>query len=479
MAPPPAITALTPATGLNDASVDIANLAGTGFLPGASVKLTKAGQSDIAASGVPAVINGGKITCTLPITGAALGKWNVAVTNADGQSYTLPNGFTVGAPGPAVSSLTPASAANTSGAYISNLAGTGFATYAAPTVLLRRTGYADIPAVNISVANDTKITCLLGIKDAAPGAWDVVITNPDTKTSTLAGGFTVNAPAPAPATVSPNTGYDIADLNVSITGTGFAAYAAPTVKLSKSGQADILAVNVSTISATQISCTLPLSGAGLGAWDVVVTNPDSQSGALSGWFTVQKTGNAPTVSSLYPAGAPNSAGVNITNLAGSRFASGATVKIGAGERRNPESNHLHSACFRRIARVVGHNRERAGTVARSIGGRVPGAGGGFCGTGAGAQQRVRPQFLKSVYRNQPGSIGTGGYKGLHPRRPAGAQDFRGRQERRSLVGRMGRQERRRFDRRQRHVYGPGGSTGHKRNQARCAGEIGKLYEKLH
>jgi hypothetical protein len=88
------VTAITPALSPSSGSTGITDLAGTGFQFGATVKLTRVGESDIVASGL-AVVGSTKITCTFDLTGKALGQWNVIVTNQDGQSGTLTDGFTV------------------------------------------------------------------------------------------------------------------------------------------------------------------------------------------------------------------------------------------------------------------------------------------------------------------------------------------------------------------------------------------------
>jgi hypothetical protein len=78
--------------------VHITNLAGSNFQTGATVKLTRSGQSDINATNV-VWVSASQIACDLDLTGAATGQWNVVVTNPDPQSGTLSNGFTVsGAP---------------------------------------------------------------------------------------------------------------------------------------------------------------------------------------------------------------------------------------------------------------------------------------------------------------------------------------------------------------------------------------------
>lgn len=94
----PTVTSITPNSGNYTETVHITNLAGTNFRSGATVKLTKSGESDIDATGVN-VESATRISCDFDLNGAAAGKWNVVVTNTDAQSGTLYNGFTVSAPG--------------------------------------------------------------------------------------------------------------------------------------------------------------------------------------------------------------------------------------------------------------------------------------------------------------------------------------------------------------------------------------------
>jgi len=71
-------------------------ITGTGFMSGATVKLTKAEVSDIIATNI--VVNSPtSINCKieLPPQGKHKGLWNVVVTNSDGQFGTLVNGFEV------------------------------------------------------------------------------------------------------------------------------------------------------------------------------------------------------------------------------------------------------------------------------------------------------------------------------------------------------------------------------------------------
>lgn len=95
--PAPEVTSITPSSGVNTGVIDITDLSGSSFQSGATVKLTKTGQTDIPGSGV-SVVSSSTITCTLDLTGVLTGTWDVVVTNPDDQSGVLAEGFTVRAP---------------------------------------------------------------------------------------------------------------------------------------------------------------------------------------------------------------------------------------------------------------------------------------------------------------------------------------------------------------------------------------------
>ncbi len=90
----PTVTSITPFSGLNTETVSITDLEGTGFGTGATVKLEKSGETAISGSSVT-VVDSTQITCQFDLTGAAVGLWDVTVTNPDGQSATLADGFEV------------------------------------------------------------------------------------------------------------------------------------------------------------------------------------------------------------------------------------------------------------------------------------------------------------------------------------------------------------------------------------------------
>jgi len=106
----------------------------------------------------------------------------------------------------------------------------------------------------------------------------------------ISGDVTTAAPAPTLVSISPNTG--VADTVVpisDISGTYFQTSGTTSVRLKKAGRPDIVADGVSVVDADTIVCQFDLSGAVIGAYDVVVTNPDGQSADLPAGFTVTVT----------------------------------------------------------------------------------------------------------------------------------------------------------------------------------------------
>lgn len=92
--PPPlplALSAVTPTSGLSgNMNIDVS---GTGLRSDSTLKLTRAGQSDILASGIQ--LSGGVLRGLVNLTGATPGLWNVVVMNPGGETATLANAFTV------------------------------------------------------------------------------------------------------------------------------------------------------------------------------------------------------------------------------------------------------------------------------------------------------------------------------------------------------------------------------------------------
>jgi len=95
--PSPTVTSITPESGVNTGTVNITAIMGSSFASGATVRLVRAGLSDIIASSVSIWGSGRRITCTFDLTGQPAGVRDVVI-NLGRQSGTLRSSFTINNP---------------------------------------------------------------------------------------------------------------------------------------------------------------------------------------------------------------------------------------------------------------------------------------------------------------------------------------------------------------------------------------------
>lgn len=185
---------------------------------------------------------------------------------------------------PIVTGITPNTGVNIGPVEITDLAGANF--QAGAGVKLSKSGQPEIAAASVTVVSPGKITCTFDITGAAAGLWDVTVTNPDGRSGTLPSAFKIVYSAPAVTSITPARGLNNEVVNITnLAGSYFRSGAA--VKLSKTGETDIIAENVVVESANKITCRFNLSGKAAGLWDVTVTNDDNQSGALAQGFKIE------------------------------------------------------------------------------------------------------------------------------------------------------------------------------------------------
>ena len=163
---PPAVTTVSPTSGPSAGGTAV-TLTGTDFTTGATVTF-----GGVAATNV-IVVSATSITLTTPAHSA--GAVTVVVTNPDGQSGSLANGFTFVAP-PAVTTVSPTSGPSAGGTAVT-LTGTDFTTGATVT-------FGGVAATNVVVVSATSITLTTPAHSA--GAVTVVVTNPDGQSGSLA-----------------------------------------------------------------------------------------------------------------------------------------------------------------------------------------------------------------------------------------------------------------------------------------------------
>jgi hypothetical protein len=181
---PPTTGGTVTVTGVSPASGPVAGgtsitVTGTGFVVGATVNLLH--DADVhPASGV-AITSSTTLTATVPAHPA--GVLGVVVAIPGGASATLANAYTyVQDPSTpvTVTSVTPSSGLVTGGTSVT-IAGSGFAV--GPTVTFGGTA-----ATGVAVTSTGSLTAT--VPAHAPGAVDVVVTNPGGPSGTLANGYT-------------------------------------------------------------------------------------------------------------------------------------------------------------------------------------------------------------------------------------------------------------------------------------------------
>jgi len=186
---------------------------------------------------------------------------------------------------PIISGITPANGASGSSVIITNLAGKNFVPGA--TVQLIGAGVAPIPASQVKTI-DTKITCVFNLYGASAGHYNVVVTNPDGRSATLTGAFTVNKEAPIITFIDPYSAVVGETVDLTISGSNFKEPA--KVYFEKDG-AGLEGANVKVKTSARITLTLSIpQGTPAGEWDVIVKNvADNQnSTALLKKFTIKK-----------------------------------------------------------------------------------------------------------------------------------------------------------------------------------------------
>jgi large repetitive protein len=150
-----------------------------------------------------------------------------------------------------------------------------------------RVVFGGTAANSVVVVSATQITA--NTPPHAPGSFNVTVINPLGRSGALANGFTFVELAPV-TSVSPNTGTTTGGTPVTLTGENFVSGARVTI----GGTA---ANSVVVVSDTQITATTPPHRAGV--VNVVVTDPDGDTGTLANGFTFLAP--ASTVTGVSPA----------------------------------------------------------------------------------------------------------------------------------------------------------------------------------
>ncbi|MCA9250649.1 MAG: hypothetical protein KDA54_05905 [Phycisphaerales bacterium] len=201
-------------------------------------------------------------------------------------------------PQPIVSDFIPFAASNCGWLRSDYVQGAGLVWGAKVTLV--RAGEPDIlGAIIATSSDDSHLTAWFDLLGAATGSWDLTLRYPDAQSATLITALDVFAcPPPEVNAIDPPQIVNCGALtDASVTGTGIIDDDPRIeVHLSLAGQDDIPGTNVS-VSVGEIDADFGTFGAAVGFWDVVVTNPDGQTGVLPGGFEISPCG-PPVVTSV-------------------------------------------------------------------------------------------------------------------------------------------------------------------------------------
>jgi hypothetical protein len=281
----PMLSAISPTNGAVAGGTTV-TISGASFVSGATVTI-----GGTAATGV-VFVSATSLTATTPAH--VPGVVDVIVTNPDGQSVTGMNLFTYQA-APTVSAISP-TAGLTGGGTAATITGTAFASGATVTIGgTSATGVVFVSATTLNVTTPAH----------AAGTATVTVTNPNTQSGNCTNCYTYGTlpPAPTVSGITANSGPTAGSV-VIVSGTGFIVGAT----VSFGGTA---ATGIMVVSATTITATSPAHAAG--SVDVVVINPDTQTGSCVSCFTYVDPAPAPApapVSVPGPSGSPSCAAVS-------------------------------------------------------------------------------------------------------------------------------------------------------------------------
>ena len=261
----PVIDNFNPQSGVNTAALPFV-VNGSNFRTGATVMITNGTTTKTVT---PTTVTSAKITCSLPLTGLPIGLYDLMVRNMDGSNVTRLNAFTVKNPDPVITTLTPVSGYNT-GTIPVTITGTKFVSGAAIFLTNRST---TIPGMVVSLSG-TSISGMFPLSGAPEGIYNLTVSNPGERNGTKLNAFTVRIPGTAPviSTINPASGFNNANLPVTIIGLNFNK---PTVYLNQGSLLKLAAPTAGKVStATTVYVTLPLNGVPGGLYNITVRNND-------------------------------------------------------------------------------------------------------------------------------------------------------------------------------------------------------------
>ncbi|MCB9854214.1 MAG: IPT/TIG domain-containing protein [Phycisphaerales bacterium] len=318
-APAPApvnVQSIVPAMGLTTGGEDV-TLLGSGFEAGTAVLFGSASAKDIV------VVNPQVIGLKTPPNPA--GPVDVLIVAPNGQTMTIPAGFTYEDPTPApaplpleVHSITPVSGPETGDTEVTIL---GQQFQAGLAVLIDNLSASDVTVINSRILTAR-------VPAHAPGLVDVTVSS-DVISSTLVDGYEYLAVGPQIDSVEPASGPSAGGNTVTINGNNFTSGVA--VLFGNIASSSVIIINEQTLTA------LVPSGV-VGMVDVTIRGGGQSASLVDGY---QYLPDGPQIASISPSSGPTAGGTDVT-IGGNQFTVGNAVLFGelAATSVNVVNNHV-------------------------------------------------------------------------------------------------------------------------------------------
>ena len=296
----PTLTRIEPPNGVITGGITV-QIVGENLQVGATVIIGENAATEVT------FISPTELTVRVP-EGVA-GSVDVVLTNPDGGSVSLENGFTYTQLPPIATGINPASSPVTGGTGVT-ITGENFQAGA----VVR---FGENEATEVVFVSATELTVTAPASEA--GATVVRVINPDGQEVTLPTPFTYSLLPPVLTSITPDTDTVAGGTSVTLIGENFQAGATLTI----GGNA---ATEVTFVSSTELTARVP--GGIAGDANVVVTNPDGGSVSLESGFTYMQL--PPIATGIDPASSAVTGGAVVT-ITGENFQERPTVRFGENE----------------------------------------------------------------------------------------------------------------------------------------------------
>ena len=341
---PLSVTAINPSTGPATGGTTV-TITGTNFIEN---------DTTVLVGMLPATtVTVNSSTSLTFVTPAQLpGSFSVTVSNTDGSSVVVQDGFNYTPTYVTADSITPASGA-TQGGDVVSITGSNFVAQNTSVHI----GNITIPSAEVNVQSTTLLTFTTPAYTA--GQVDVYVTTPSGNSNLIVGGFTYNG-SPTATGLSPATGPVAGGTVVTVSGSNFVA---GNTSVSIDGQQVAATVN----SPDSLSFTTPATQTA-GSKTVTVTTAGG-SAVVAGGFTYVA---APTATGLSPTSGSTAGGTEVS-VSGSNFVVGNTIVNIGGTQVTATVNSTTNLSFITPAETAGNKTVTVST----LGGTSAAIAGGY------------------------------------------------------------------------------------------------------